>query len=115
LVQAQKDSEGSAQRRISSARLLKEMPELKEKLGSVNLTQLARPQVAIKQEQKITGERVTSLQKQSIIEKIENKKSDETEKILVQELHLPPPQKEKIKLQKDESVVLSLKFFVISI
>ncbi len=111
LVQAQKYSEGSAQRRISAARLMKEMPELKEKLasGSVNLTQLARIQVAIKQEQKITGEKVTTLQKQSIIEKIENKKTYETEKILVQELHLPPAPKEKIQLQKDESVFLSLK------
>ncbi len=43
-------SEGAAQRRLSSARLLRELPEIKSDLqnGNLNLTQVAMAQIAIR-------------------------------------------------------------------
>ena len=69
LTEYQKYSEGSAQRRISAARLLKELPEVESKLqeGKINLTQLSKLATAIKQEQKLTGRRVTLQEKKEIL------------------------------------------------
>jgi hypothetical protein len=81
LVAGQKYSEGSAQRRISAARLLKEVPEIQKKIqeGTLNLTQLAKLSIAVKQEQKKTGQKVSTAEKKDILAQLENKNSLETE------------------------------------
>src|SRR5579885_3555485 len=65
-------SESSAQRRISAMRLLRALPEAKEKLeaGSVNLSTLSQLQSFIKKEQKTKN---VSLEDQRVLSAIENK------------------------------------------
>jgi len=111
LTKGQKYSEGSAQRRISAARLMTEVPEIQPKLqeGNINLTQLSKLSIAIKQEQKETGIKVSTLQKRELVAKLENKNTVETEKVLQAELNFEPQIKEKI-IPKDEHVFVTFKF-----
>jgi len=94
LVKEQKYSEGAAQRRISSARLLRELPEIEKKVqeGNLNLTQLSKLATATKQDQKATGKKVSTEQKREILEQMENKTGFETEQLLNQnfECNLKP-------------------------
>jgi 5-methylcytosine-specific restriction endonuclease McrA len=98
--------ESSAYRRIQSARLLKQIPHLAEKLeeGSLNLTQLTKVQTCLKKEH----QKVDIQMAEQILEKLENKSSFETEKILAQELNLPMQTIETLTPQKDHSVCLKI-------
>jgi len=86
LVKEQKYSEGAAQRRISAARLIKELPEIEKKVqeGNLNLTQLSKLATATKQDQKATGKKISTEQKREILEQMENKTGFETEQLLNQ-------------------------------
>lgn len=77
-------SEGAAHRRISSARLMKQVPSLDEKIkdGSLNLTQTSLAQVAIRQEEKAAGRKISPEQKIEILEKVQTKSTFETQRIL---------------------------------
>jgi len=94
LVKEQKYSEGAAQRRISSARLLRELPEIEKKVqeGNLNLTQLSKLATATNQDQKTTGKKVSTEQKRELLEQMENKTGFETEQLLNQnfECNLKP-------------------------
>jgi len=94
LVKEQKYSEGAAQRRISAARLLKELPEIEKKVqeGNLNLTQLSKLASATNQDQKATGKKVSTEQKRELLEQMENKTGFETEQLLNQnfECNLKP-------------------------
>jgi len=94
LVKEQKYSEGAAQRRISAARLLREIPEIEKKVqeGHLNLTQLSKLASASNQDQKATGKKVSIEQKRELLEQMENKTGFETEKLLNQnfECNLKP-------------------------
>lgn len=78
-VRILKYSEGQASRRVSGARLLKELPQIAEKLesGSLNLTQMNQASFFFRDE-KITS----SAEKASILEKLEGRSTRETERIL---------------------------------
>jgi 5-methylcytosine-specific restriction endonuclease McrA len=110
LVAGQKYSEGSAQRRISAARLLREVPEIQEKIqeGALNLTQLAKLSIAVKQEQKKTGQIVSTTEKKEILMQLENKNSLETEHLLDRELQYSPQPQEKL-VAKNEDYYLTIK------
>ncbi len=84
-----KYSEGSANRRIQAARALLQMPELLEDIQekTLNLTQFAQVQACIRQEEKVSGEKVTASRKAEIFDDLRNKTGKETQKILDQ--HLP--------------------------
>lgn len=101
-------SEGSAQRRLQSARLLTELPEFSAQVqsGELKLSQLAKAQVLMKQEEKSTQQRISKENKKEILEQILNKNSFETEKILHQALNIPVITQETITAQQDESVLL---------
>lgn len=104
-------NESSAYRRMQAARLLKSCPEVKESLqsGKLHLTQMAQLQSAIKAEQKQTKTVIDSQAKLALVKKLENKTSQETQKILTQELPSYEPVVAKpIQHKKDESVVLTL-------
>jgi hypothetical protein len=81
-------SESAAQRRISSARLIKDVPKIEENLmsGSLNLSQVALVHTAIKQEEKSQGKNLSSGRKAEIVEKLKNKSYFETKKIIKEEL-----------------------------
>jgi len=77
-------SDGSAQRRISSARLLKEIPQIAEdlKTGELNLTQVSLAQMAFRQEEKKSSEKIHRKAKELVLNQLKNKNSFETKKIL---------------------------------
>lgn len=78
-VRILKYSEGQASRRVSGARLLREVPELAEKLedGSLNLTQLNQASFFFRDEKISRTE-----DKKKILQKLENRSTRETERIL---------------------------------
>ncbi|WP_374079002.1 HNH endonuclease [Bdellovibrio bacteriovorus] len=102
-------SEGSAYRRLQSARLLKKVPSISEKIedGSINLTQLTQVQKCIKENTK-SGKSVSVEKAIDVLQKLENKNSFETQKTLALEMNLPVQSHEKIKPQSDDSIRLEV-------
>lgn len=109
LTKAQKYSESAAQRRISAARLIKELPGIQPKIqtGEINLTQLSKLAMAVKQEERISGKKVPTQQKQEIVSRMSHKTGFETEQLLSQELNYSRAITEKI-IPKAEDVMLTL-------
>lgn len=105
-------SPSAAVRRIDSARLLREIPDLSQKLetGALNLSQISRVQRAVRATEKIQSRRIDTTEKLSILQKIEFSTQEHTESILSQELVLPIPQTEKKQNHRDESVTLTITF-----
>lgn len=120
-------SDGSAYRRLQSARLLKKIPSVAEKIeeGSLNLTQLTQVQkclqmssqnmqrpskdaVALGNNSDVSKENVSIEKVSALLSKIENKNSFETQKTLATEMDLPIQSHEKIRPQKDDSVRIEL-------
>jgi 5-methylcytosine-specific restriction endonuclease McrA len=101
--------ESSAYRRIQSARLIKQIPHLAEKLedGSLNLTQLTQVQKCLKEEKK-SGASVSFVKTAEILEKIENKSNFETQKVLALEFNQPIQMHEVVTPQRDRSVLLEI-------
>ena len=81
-VQELKYAQGAAHRRIASMRLLKEIPEMEEKLerGEVSLSTLARAQTFFRQEKEHVKSRD---EKMEILKVLENKSAREVERELV--------------------------------
>lgn len=103
-------SPGSAQRRIDSARMLRDVPELKEHLqsGELNLTQVSTLARAVRQKQKITT--VTASEKKKILVAIQSLDISKTEKTIAQMLDVPIQTAERKSTQQDESVRVELTF-----
>lgn len=95
-------SEGAAHRRISSMRLTNEVPELRMKIeeGSLKLNQLAQVQRFLKEEKK-TGRIYSREEKRSLLGKLENCSSRETEQRLVAISPSMVPLAEKIRPMSD--------------
>jgi len=102
-------SEGSANRRLQSARLLKQVPEAAEKIegGSLKLSQLAQVQKCLRHE-KQNGKPLTTARAKEILSLVENKNTFETEKVLAKEFNRPIEACEKLQPQKDNSVKLEI-------
>jgi hypothetical protein len=75
----------SAMRRISAARLIQQIPEVKTKIqnGSLKLTVVAQAQSFFKKEESVTGNKLKTEQKKQILQNLENKSSREAELELV--------------------------------
>ncbi|WP_374074244.1 HNH endonuclease [Bdellovibrio bacteriovorus] len=103
-------SGSAAMRRIEAARLLNEIPAMAQKIqeGSLNLSQIGELSRSIKEKEKNTGERVSSLQKSELVAKIEYKTTLDTQRELASALDLPVKEFEKQKMQKDESLRLEM-------
>lgn len=102
-------SDDSAYRREQAARVLKQVPEVAEKLenGSLNLTQLTQVQKCLRQEIK-QGQSFPNAQTVQILEQLENKSNFETQKILAAEFNQAIESHEVLKPQSDESVRLEI-------
>ena len=76
-------SEDQALRRISAMRLLRELPEIEEKIkeGRLTLTNLAKAQTHFRHKKK--SAKAPTEEKLELLAKLENKSSRETEKILL--------------------------------
>ncbi|MDG0817939.1 HNH endonuclease signature motif containing protein [Bdellovibrio svalbardensis] len=105
-------SPSSAVRRIESARLLRELPEMSEKIeaGALNLSQLSKVQQAIRTVQKIEDRTMDAEEKRELLGKIEYTTQNQTELILAQELSLPFVTEQREQIHRDESVTLSITF-----
>jgi hypothetical protein len=81
-------SEGSAQRRLSSARLLREVPEIRNGLqsGELNLTQISMAQIAIRKDEKTQNQNMRASEKKEIINKLKSKNNFQSKSILANEL-----------------------------
>lgn len=102
-------SESSAYDRIQAMRVLKKVPSIAGKIeeGSLNLTQLVKVEQSLKQEKRL-GHDVPQAQVMELIEKVENKNTFETEKIIACEFNQAPATHQKIKPQSDDSVRLEV-------
>src|SRR6478672_4085588 len=96
-------SAGSAQRRIDAARLLREVPELSQKLesGTLNLSQVSLVQKAVRLKK-------ATVSKREILESLENKSFSQSQVIVAQAFDLDIKEPTKITAQKDESVRLEI-------
>ena len=82
LVQGVGYSEGSAQRRIDAARLLKEIPEMAEKIqsGEIKLNQISLVQKAAREVSKTQAIKVTAKEKADLLNKLSSKNHFESQK-----------------------------------
>ena len=104
-------SPGAAMRRVDGARLLRELPDVKDKIerGSLTLSQANQIQRAAREMKK--AERALSTEeKQELILQIEHANKKETEKILAERLNLPMMPIQKETLHRDASVTLTMTF-----
>ncbi len=101
-------SEGSAQRRIDAARLLRELPQIAEKLqsGEIKLSQISVLQKAAREVAKSEGVKVTAEQKLTILKGISQKSHAQTQQQVAAFFDLPVLQSSCQKFQGDESVRL---------
>lgn len=103
-------SPSAALRRIESARLLREVPDVAQKVenGSLNLSQLSKVQQALRTVLKTENKKLDSEEKRNLLCKIENTTQEKTELILAQELNLIFQPTQKTKIHRDESVTLTI-------
>lgn len=105
-------SPSAAVRRIESARLLRDLPQIAEKIesGSLNLSQLSKVQQAVRTVQKTKMRKVSAEEKIALLSKIEYTTQNQTELILAQELSLPVVHENKQRVHADQSVTLTVTF-----
>lgn len=105
-------SSSAALRRIESARLLREVPEVAAKIesGAINLSQLSKVQQAVRTVQKIEDRKLDAQEKRDLLSRIEYTTQQQTEAILSQALSLPIIAEEKQRAHHDESVTLTITF-----
>ncbi|KYG64974.1 hypothetical protein AZI86_12330 [Bdellovibrio bacteriovorus] len=102
-------SDGAAYRRLQSARLLRQVPHVAEKIeaGTLNLSQLAQVQKCLKEASQ-KGLKVSAAKTAKILEKLELKNGFETTKALATEFDLPIQTHQRTIPQKDNSVRLEI-------
>jgi hypothetical protein len=113
LTQQWKYSEASAYTRISSARLLRQIPSVTSDIaaGSINLTQLCSLQKCLKEKQNTQRPQIGEEEKVftlNVIEQLKNKNGSETKRILAETFDLPLREPEVLRPQKDKSVRLEI-------
>ncbi|MBK9292900.1 MAG: HNH endonuclease [Oligoflexia bacterium] len=99
-------SESAAQRRISAARLMKDIPEVKTKIekGNLNLTTLSQAAMFIGQEKRVNQKSYNINQKRELLGKLENKSKSECEKELIKISPLATIPKERERLITEEKI-----------
>ena len=77
--------ESAANRRITAARLTRQIPAIEDKIaqGKLTLSNLVQAQVFFNREAKLKNQKVTLEEKREILELIENKSKREAEKVLL--------------------------------
>jgi hypothetical protein len=94
-VRALKMSEPQAARRVNAARMLKEFPQIEEKIqsGALSLTAVSQAQVFFRKETSVSKEK-----KAGILQELENQPSRKAEKILLSHSSNPEvPKKERVR------------------
>lgn len=106
LVQGIGYSEGSAQRRIDAARLLKEIPEMAEKIqsGEIKLNQISLLQKAAREVFKTQSLKVSAQDKIELLNNLSSKSHSESQKEIASFFDLPVIEDSRQKVQANESV-----------
>lgn len=101
-------SNGSAHRRIEAARLMKDVPELSEKLesGALNLSQIGLMQKTIRQNQI----QISQEQKKELVQNLQHKTFFESQVLIANTFDLELKETTQIQHQKNESVRVELTF-----
>jgi hypothetical protein len=104
-------SGSAAMRRLEASRILRDVPGVAAKIhqGTLNLSQLSELSRAIKEKRK-EGIEISVQQKTAIVEIISGKTTLETQKEISQELQVKLKKPEQVRMQRDESVHVSLTF-----
>ena len=78
-------SESAAQRRISSMRLLKEVPQIKEQItsGALSLSNISKAASFFRQEKKLSQKTYTPIEKNKILQSLQGKTQKQAEEELV--------------------------------
>lgn len=99
-----------AQRRIDSARLLRELPNLGQEIqaGALNLTQLSIVAQAVRAKEKQAGVRIDTATKFEICADLKNQNTQATQQKVAELLDIPIESHERKKVQQDGSVRLDL-------
>ena len=110
LVETYKYTGGAAMRRIEAAKFLEEVPAIATKIedGSLNLSQLGEVHRAVKEKERTTKTKVTTLQKEEIFAKVADMTVHETQKELAQTLDVQIKEYDSKRMQKDGSVRLEV-------
>ncbi|KHD88820.1 MAG: hypothetical protein OM95_06780 [Bdellovibrio sp. ArHS] len=103
-------SESSAYRRIQSARLLRQIPEVAERLenGALNLSQLTQLNKCLREETRTSGIGATRIDTKALLKEIEHKNTYDTQKVLAKEFNQYPQKRTLIKPQSDASIRLEV-------
>lgn len=112
LVKELNYSGSAAMRRIEAARLLRDVPLMKDKIqnGTINLSQIGELAKAIKEKEKISENRLSVQEKAELVAVISGKTTQETQRDLAQVLNIEVKQIESKRIQQDESVRCELTF-----
>jgi hypothetical protein len=98
-VDRYKYSEDQAYRRIAAMRLLKEIPQIEEKInsGTMTLTNITLAQRHFRQETKSTQKQISKTEKLEVLELLENKSNREAQKVVLSlsSTLTPPPERVK--------------------
>lgn len=99
-------SPASAQRRIDAARLMKDIPELKQdlKTGAINLAQIAAVAQTLRAKEKNELVKIDVADKKEILDQVRHKGIGETQQMVAAYLDIEPVQFEKSLHQADKSV-----------
>jgi hypothetical protein len=103
-------SEQAAYRRIDAANLLKQVPSLVEKIkdGSMDITKIGELTRAVKEKERVSGEKVSALMKTELVAMISGKTGKESQRDLARALDIQLKEYEIQRVQKDESVRLEI-------
>jgi hypothetical protein len=103
-------SNSAAMRRIEAARLLRDVPVVAQKIqeGTLNLSQIGELSRALKEKEKITGNKISKEVKADLVFSISGKTTQETQKELAVALDIPVQDFEKQKVQQDQSLRIEI-------
>jgi hypothetical protein len=102
-------SESAAYRRISAARLLRQVPEIAQKIeeGRINLSQASLLVQTVRTADKLSAQPVTKDQKLQIFEMIEDKSFQHSQQIIHRELGVTAYEPQRLRTHGDGSVTIS--------
>lgn len=102
-------SNSAAMRRLEAARLLNVVPILSDKIqdGSINLSQIGELARAIREKERV-GEKISQDAKIAVVEQIAGLSFEQTQKAVAIGLDIELKDPERVKVQKDDSVHLSI-------
>jgi hypothetical protein len=110
-IQRLKYSEGEAQRRLTAARLLRELPEIEAQIqsGDLNITNLSAVQSFVRAE-KMADKPLSREEKLELISNVENKSTRQVKQELIQQSHQPALLAEKFQMPSASLSVPAAKF-----